>query len=75
MKDDLVEAYRAETLMQAQLLHDRLEAEGIRSFIENADSPLDGLVAAVQMVIVRVLPSELDRARRVVSEFESEGSA
>jgi len=46
VKEDLVEVYEAATLMEARLLADRLGERGIRSFIDNVDSPLDGLTAA-----------------------------
>ena len=72
MQDDLVEVYAGQTLMQAQLLSDRLEAEGIRSFIDNTDSPLDGLITAEQMKIVRVLPADAERASHIVSQFQAE---
>ncbi len=72
MQDDLVEVYAADTLMLAQLLSDQLEAEGIRCFIDNTDSPFDGLTAAEQMKIVRVLPSDVEAAKRVVEQFQNQ---
>lgn len=72
MKDDLVEVYESETLMEAQLVSARLEEAQIQCFIDNVDSPLDGLVAADQMKIVRVLPQDVDQARQVIAEFEAE---
>jgi len=75
MKDDLVGVFEAQTLMEAKLVSDQLEAVGIESFIEHAESPLDGLVAADQVKIVRVLPSVVDRARQVVAEFEGDRSS
>lgn len=72
MQDDLVDVYEAQTLMQAQLLSDRLKSEGIESFIDHTDSPLDGLLAADQVKIVRVLPTDVDHARMIVAEFQAE---
>lgn len=69
MNDDLVDVYEAQTLFQAKLVSDMLEGQGVRCFIDNVDSPLDGLVAADQVKIVRVLPQDAQRARRLVDEF------
>lgn len=70
MQDDLVDVFQSETLLEAKLASDALEAEGIRCFIDNTDSPLDGLVAADQVKIVRVLPADVDQARRIIADFE-----
>ncbi len=72
MQDDLTDVFEAEGLLEAQLVSDRLKEAEIRSFIENADSPFDGLVAADQMKIVRVLPADAAKAREIVAEFEAE---
>ena len=72
MKDDLVEIYESETLMEAQLISARLEEVQIQCFIDNTDSPLDGLITADQMKIVRVLPQDVEQARQIVAEFEAE---
>ena len=72
MQDDLVDVFEAENVMEAQLLTTRLEEAGIKSFIDNDDSPLDGLTAGDQMVIVRVLPKDVPQARKVAEEFLSE---
>ena len=72
MNDDLVDVYESEGLLKAKLIADRLDAAGIRSFIDNVDSPLDGLAAADQMKIVRVLPADVERAQKIIAEFESE---
>ncbi len=74
MQDDLVDVYEAATLMEAQLLSDRLDSYEVRSFIDNTDSPFDGLTAAEQVKIVRVLPDDVDKARRIIAEFEAEKS-
>ena len=58
--------------MVAQLLVARLAEVEIDSFVDNDDSPFDGLTAAEQMVIVRVLPANAERARVVVAEFQAE---
>ncbi len=71
MKEDLVDIYECETLMEAQLVCDQLKEAGIDSFIDHTDSPLDGLVAADQLKIVRVLPQDVDRARPIVKTFRS----
>ena len=72
MKPDLVDIFEAETLMEAQLLATRLEEAGIKSFIDNTDSPLDGLTAADQLKIVRVLPTDEDKAREIANDFLTE---
>ncbi|MEX2212794.1 MAG: hypothetical protein WD768_01615 [Phycisphaeraceae bacterium] len=72
MKQDLVDIFEAETLMEAKLLTDRLTEAGIESFIDNTDSPLDGLSAAGQMKIVRVLPKDQDKAEAIAQAFLSE---
>jgi len=72
MKQDLVELYQAATLTEAQLLKNRLLNEGIEAFIDNDDSPFDGLTAASQYVLVRVLPKDADQARAVAAEFQAE---
>lgn len=74
MKDDLVDIFESHTLMEAKLVSDRLEAAGIKTFIDHTDSPLDGLVAADQVKIVRVLPTAVDQARQIVADFERDRS-
>lgn len=72
MKPDLVDIFEAETLMEAQLLATRLDEAGIKSFIDNTDSPLDGLTAADQLKIVRVLPADEAKARDIANDFLAE---
>mgnify|MGYP000313948752 CR=1 FL=1 len=72
MKSDLVDIFEAETLMEAQLLAARLEEVDIKSFIDNDDSPLDGLTLADQFKIVRVLPKDAVKAREVAEAFLAE---
>ena len=72
MQEDLVNVFEAETLLEAKLVSDRLETAGIQSFIDNTDSPLDGLVAADQIKIIRVLPEKAQQARKIVADFEAE---
>ncbi len=72
MADDLVDIFEAENVMEAQLLSSRLEEANIKSFIDNDDSPLDGLTAGDQMVIVRVLPKDAPAARKLADEFLAE---
>ncbi len=74
MREDLVDVYEAATLMEARLFADRLEEEGIRSFIDDVDSPFDGLTAARQEKRVRVLPADAEAARRLAEEFEAEAA-
>jgi hypothetical protein len=74
MAEDLIDVYEAETLMEARLLCDRLEEAGVKTFIDNVDSPLDGLTLGDQMKIVRVLPESVETARRVIAAFEQEQS-
>lgn len=74
MNEDLVDVYEAETLMEARLLCDRLEEAGVKTFIDNVGSPLDGLTAGDQVKIVRVLPEAVETARKVVAKFEEEKS-
>ncbi len=77
MKPDLTDIFEAETLQEAQLLATRLKEAGIKSFIDNTDSPLDGLTTASQFKVVRVLPADEKAAREVANEFlaESMGDA
>ncbi len=72
MPDDLVPVFQSETLMEAKLLTDRLEAEGIRAFIDNTDTPFDGLTAADQFKTVRVLPQDHPRATEITTAFQAE---
>lgn len=72
MSDDLVDVYETDTLADAQLLVARLEEEGIDSFIDNSDSPFDGLTAMQQQKIVRVLPNAESQARKVVETYVGE---
>lgn len=72
MSDDLVDVYETDNLADAQLLVARLEESGIDSFIDNSDSPFDGLTAMQQQKIVRVLPNAETQAREVVAKYVSE---
>ena len=72
MHDDLVDVYDAGSLIEGTLLRDRLEGEGIQAFLDNTDSPLDGLTAGEQTIPVRVLPDDADRARPIVEAFIAE---
>ena len=69
MRDDLTAVYESQSLMEAQLLSDRLKAAGIECFIDGSHSPLDGLVAADQVQIVRVLPTDAEKAKEIVAQF------
>lgn len=70
MTDDLIVVFEAETLMEAQLVSNGLEQAGIQSFIDNTDSPLDGLISAGQLKLVRVLPKDAQQAKQVVSNLK-----
>ena len=72
MKEDLVNIYEAASLLIAQLINARLEDANIRSFIDQDNSPLDGLTAADQMIIVRVHPDDTQRAVEIIKQFEAE---
>ncbi len=72
MQDDLTSVYKAQTLMEAQLLSDQLKSAGIESFIDHAGGPFDGLVAADQVKVVRVLPADAEKAQQIVAAFEAE---
>jgi len=72
MKPDLVDIFEADTLAEAQLLVSRLDDAGIKSFIDNDDTPLDGLTAAEQYKIVRVLPTDATKARAIADAFLAE---
>ena len=71
MKEDLVNVFESETLLEAKLISDMLDTAGIESFIDNTDSPLDGLVTADQIKIVRVLPEKAVQARQIVADFQA----
>lgn len=73
MQDDLVTIYEAGSLPEAEMLSDRLESAGVRNYVGNDDSPLDGLVAGEQTVAVMVLPQDANKARGVVEAFLAEG--
>lgn len=75
MKDDLVPIYEAGSLMEAQLLADRLDQEGLQAHVANDQSPLDGLTAGEQTVRVMVLPADQPRAQAVVEQFVQERDA
>ena len=72
MSEDLVDIYETDTLADAQLLVARLEESGIDAFVDNSDSPFDGLTAMQQQKIVRVLPNAESQARQVVEQYVSE---
>ena len=74
MPDDLVSVYDAANVSEATLLADRLRQAGIKVFIDNTDSPFDGLTAGDQTNPVRVLPSDAERARPIVKEWLGESS-
>jgi hypothetical protein len=54
------------------MLCDRLEDAGVKTFIDNDDSPLDGLSAGFGQDIVRVLPTDVEKARPIVEAFVAE---
>ena len=72
MHDELVLIYEAGTLVEAQLLSQKLEEGGIESYIDHVVSPLEGLVTADQVKAVRVLPRDEGKAREITELFEAE---
>ncbi|MDH3584634.1 MAG: DUF2007 domain-containing protein [Phycisphaerae bacterium] len=72
MPDDLIVIYRAPHLPDAEMIHQALEAEGIRAFVEPTASPLDGLDAMAQGTPVMVLADDAERARQVIDKFLDE---
>lgn len=75
MPNDIVAIFDAYSLTQASLLADRLKAQGIEAFLDNDESPFDGLTAGDQMITVRVLPEQADDARKIVEQFQAEENA
>jgi hypothetical protein len=72
MDEDLVDIFEATTLAQAQLLVQRLDEAGIKTFVDNTDSPFDGLTAADQYKVVRVLPTDAEKAGEIAKVFAAE---
>lgn len=72
MAEDLVNVRETATLQEAQLIVNRLQDSGIEAFIDGDDSPFDGLTAADQMKVIRVLPENADKAAAVIAEFDAE---
>ena len=72
MGDDLTNVYETATLMEAQLIVNRLKSAGIDAFVDNDDSPFDGLTAADQTKVIRVLPANAEEAAKVIAAFQSE---
>lgn len=72
MEHDLVDVYQASTMTEAQMLKDRLASQDIEAFLDNTDSPFDGLTAANQYIVVRVLPDDAPLAREVAAAFAAE---
>ena len=73
MSDDLVNVFES-TLLLTQLVKARLDEAGIEAFIDQDASPFDGLTAANQMVIVRVLPKDAEQAGKIIEAFQAEKS-
>ena len=69
---DLVVIYEAANLAEAKMLSDRLTDADIGNHIANVTSPLDGLTAGDQSVLVRVLSDDASAAREVVERFLDE---
>ena len=72
MSNDIACIYQAGSLAEAQLFSNRLDGHGIESFIQNDESPLDGLTAGEQTIGVCVRHEEEARAREVLAEFLDE---
>lgn len=72
MQDDLTPVYDAGSLLEVELVRERLELEGIEVFADNQQSPFDGLTAADQTHVLLVLPEHADRARALITLYEQE---
>lgn len=72
MPGDIVPIFEAYSLTQASLLAGQLNEQGIQTFLDNDESPLDGLTAGDQTITVRVLPEQAEDARKIVEAFEAE---
>lgn len=75
MADQLFNVYTAPTFSEAEMIHQALEAAGIRTFIEQTPSPLDGLNSINQGTSVMVNADDADNAQRVLKEFLAEQAA
>lgn len=75
MADQLFNVYTAPTFNEAEMIHQALEDAGIRAFIEQTPSPLDGLTSIGQGTPVMVSDADADSAQRVLQEFFAEQSA
>jgi len=73
LKEDLVSVFKG-SLLEAQLLKDRLGEADVEAFVDQDDSPLDGLTAGDQFVIVRVHPDNAGKATAIAENFKSESS-
>ena len=71
MDPDLKNVFEG-SLLEAQLLKDRLAGAEIEAFVDQDAGPLDGLTAGHQVVIVRVLPANAEKAIAIVEEFRAE---
>lgn len=74
MSDDLITVYEAIHLAEAEAIHQALEAEGIRAFVEQTASPLDGLTTIGEGTEVMVLQDNEARARQIIDRYLAEGS-
>ncbi|QNN25088.1 DUF2007 domain-containing protein [Planctomycetales bacterium ZRK34] len=75
MADQLFTVYTAPTFNEAEMIHQALEEAGIRAFIEQTPSPLDGLNSINQGTPVMVNDNDADAARDIVNAFLAEHAA
>ncbi|MBI1371952.1 MAG: hypothetical protein GC159_04215 [Phycisphaera sp.] len=72
MSDDLINIYEASHLAEAEMIHQALESAGIKAYVEQTASPLDGLTAAGEGTDVMVRSDDADRAREVIEQYLAE---
>lgn len=72
MSDDLITVYEAIHLAEAEAIHQALETEGIRAYVEQTPSPLDGLTTIGEGTEVMVLQDDETRARQIVERYLAE---
>ncbi len=72
MSDDLVTIYKAASFGEAEMIHQRLEAEGVDAFVEQTASPLDGLDAMGQGTPIMVKQSDEAAAQEIVAAYLTE---
>lgn len=66
---ELVQAYSADNMAQAELIRQELEAAGIEAVVRSTPSPLDGLTSIDQGTPILVRVADAKRAEKVVEAF------